>query len=104
MEKRLKSLYSQHSGWETPFRVVFGMTLCFGIASLAPAINDVLRGLRLIAEGLLLIPGSVLSLLRRPEPAREDAPEMPSYTPPRAACGSCGSGSSTRRCGGCGTG
>jgi hypothetical protein len=71
---RLVRAADEHSAWETPFRMAFGVVLSLGVAALASSVSDLLRALRVILERLLAIAGDrvtdVVSLLRRRRPAQ----------------------------------
>jgi hypothetical protein len=60
----------EHSAWETPFRVVFGMVLSLGIVALSAAVGDFVHALRVVGERLLVLPGRGLAWVAGQAPWR----------------------------------
>jgi hypothetical protein len=83
-QKQLVQADDEHSAWETPFRVLFGMVLSLGIVALASAVGDFIHALRVIGERLLAIPAGMVAAIAgrfRRAPATPAAP-MPTPAPP----------------------
>jgi hypothetical protein len=77
-QEKLVQADDEHSAWETPFRVLFGMVLSLGIVALASAVGDFIHALRVIGERLLAIPGRLVvgavGLFKRRVPVAPTAP------------------------------
>jgi hypothetical protein len=74
-QKKLVQADDEHSAWETPFRVLFGMVLSLGIVALASAVGDFVHALRVICERLLAIPAGIVgALFKRRAPVAPTAP------------------------------
>jgi hypothetical protein len=62
-QKQLVKADDEHSAWETPFRVLFGMVLSLGIVALASAVGDFIHAPRVIGERLLGIPAGMVAAI-----------------------------------------
>jgi hypothetical protein len=74
-QKMLVQADDEHSAWEPPFRVLFGMVLSLGIVALASAVGDSIHALRVVRERLLGIQaGTIAAVFRRASAAPVTAP------------------------------
>jgi hypothetical protein len=62
-QEKLVQADDEHSAWETPFRVLFGVVLSLGIVALASAVGDFIHALRVIGERLLAIPAGMVAAI-----------------------------------------